>query len=91
MNEHLGLYNPLRVKILDIYKIESISRQQFKCDSNDGISLVISIFSFSHSVFYSMKERNHHSKLVCRLQMLSIWLRPKFLSFGKNLKLKNLW
>ena len=32
---------------------------------------VASIFSYSHSVFYSTKEKNQHS--ICRLRMLSIW------------------
>ena len=37
-----------------------------------------SIFCFSHSLFYSTKERNHLFSNICRLQILSIWSYPKF-------------
>ena len=46
--------------------------------------LVTSIFSFSHNVFYpSQKQISHiHSRLFCRLYMLSIW--TSIFSFSHN-------
>ena len=52
--------------------------------------LVASIFSFSHNVFYLVKERNYHCNNVtlkfCHLQMLSIWSSP---NFGRVISLPN--
>ena len=47
-----------------------------------GKMLVTSIFSFSHNVFFSIKDKYHFWCLICRLQMLSIWSRPKFRRLG---------
>ena len=43
-------------------------------------------FSFSHNVFYSIKDRNYHFCyiLICCLQMLSIWSGPKFFRVGMS-------
>ena len=49
--------------------------------------LVTSIFSISHNVFYSsqMRIQIFYWNLFCCLQMLSIWISLKNLSFGKEL------
>ena len=47
--------------------------------------LVTSIFSFSYSIFYSIKQINHHSQhSIFWLQVLSIWLCPKFCCLEKG-------
>ena len=51
-----------------------VGKGEIACTSN---------FSFSHNVFYSIKDRNDHfCYLIYRLQMLSIWSGPKFCSVG---------
>ena len=54
--------------------------------------LVTSIFSFSHNVFYLIKERNHVSHF-CHLQNAFELVKSKILLFGKELKIlvKLLW
>ena len=47
--------------------------------------LVTSIFSFSHSIFYSTKERNYHLSNIYRLQNAFNLVMSKILSFGKGL------
>ena len=46
--------------------------------------VVISIFSYSHSVFYHIKESNHHFSNVCKCFQIGL---IKILSFGKGLSL----
>ena len=68
--------------------------------------LVTSIFSFSHSVFYSIRKINHHFSniqlVVCKCFQFGhvrnsvVWERVKFGSvynflFGKGLKVPSLW
>ena len=52
--------------------------------------LVTSIFSISHSVFYSIKERNHHFNniyfVVCKIYAFNLD-QAKILLFGKELTL----
>ena len=47
--------------------------------------LVTSIFSFSHNVFYPIKETKS-ATLICHLQMLLIWLGPKIRRLVKRVK-----
>ena len=46
-----------------------VGKGEIACTSN---------FSFSHNVFYSVKDRNDHFCYICRLQMLSIWSGKNF-------------
>ena len=49
--------------------------------------LVTSIFSFSHNVFYTVKDRNHHfSHIILSSANAFNLVTPKILSFGKELK-----
>ena len=48
--------------------------------------LATSIFSFSHNVFYSSKNKFQFLSLICRLQVLSIWSSLKIFRLVKTLK-----
>ena len=37
---------------------------------------------FSHCLLLYQRQKYHFSCLICRLQMLSIWSRPKFRRLG---------
>ena len=53
--------------------------------------LVASIFSFSHSVFYYVKERNHQSSNLFNLSSANAFnlVKSKILLFGKELNQSN--
>ena len=50
--------------------------------------LVVCIFSFSHSVFCSIKERNHHFNLLSANAFN--WVTSKILLFGNGSKMSSL-
>ena len=50
----LTVYNPIRL-LTTLLRKKALENTVGK-----GENAVTSIFSFSHSVFYSIKERNHH-------------------------------
>ena len=55
--------------------------------------LVTSIFSFSHSLFCSIKEKNYHFVILATFNMLSAnafnLVMSKNLSFGEGLRVKS--
>ena len=52
-----------------------VGKAEIACTSN---------FSFSHNVFYFIKDRNYHFRNICCLQMLSIWSGPKLCRVGMS-------
>ena len=73
----LTLYHT--IPTLNALKEGGFGKHCWKVENADNI------FSFSHSIFYSIKVRNHQ-RLICCLQMLSIWSRPKKLLFSMGLR-----
>ena len=64
--------------------LNSLPNKSYENTVGNGKMLVTSILSFSHSDFYSVKERNLHFSNICHLQLLSIWSYPKFCRLVKS-------